>query len=577
MDQKGDSKRMKQSKLFIPTLRDVPNEAEVLSHKMLLRAGYIRQISSGVYSYLPLANRVIEKLKTIMREEFEKIDAVEMLMPSLLPRELWEESGRYETYGDDLMKLQDRHGRDYLLGPTHEEAFTTLIRDEITSYKRLPLSLYQIQTKFRDEKRPRSGLLRGREFIMKDAYSFHDSYESLDETYQDFEKAYTRIFERCGLDFRSIIGDAGAMGGSNSKEFMAISDIGEDTIVYSDSSDYSANLEMATSFHMHKKSLENEKALEKIETPNSKTIAEVSAFLEVEPEKVMKSLLFMADEKPVLVIVRGDHEVNDVKLKNHLDAAFLELATEEETMKYLGVNAGSIGPVGINEEVKIIADVYVQDMVNAVAGANENGYHYLNVNLERDSKVETYIDLRFVQEGELSPDGQGVLKFAKGIEIGHIFKLGTRYSEAMNATVLDNNGRSIPVVMGCYGIGVTRLLSAITEQQATEEGLNWPRHLSPFELHLVPVNMKADDQVTLSNELYETLQQAGFSVLLDDRNERVGVKFKDSDLIGLPIRITVGKKAQENIVELKLRKTGEALEVRADELVDTLNILLSSI
>ncbi|WP_373471116.1 proline--tRNA ligase [Carnobacterium alterfunditum] len=568
---------MKQSKVFIPTLRDVPNEAEVLSHKMLLRAGYIRQISSGVYSYLPLATRVIEKIKTIMREEFEKIDAVEMLMPSLLPRELWEESGRYETYGEDLMKLQDRHGRDYLLGPTHEEAFTTLIRDEITSYKRLPLSLYQIQTKFRDEKRPRSGLLRGREFIMKDAYSFHDSFESLDETYQEFEKAYTRIFERCGLDFRNIIGDAGAMGGSNSKEFMALSDIGEDTIVYSDSSDYSANLEMATSLHMRKKSLENEKGLEKVETPNSKTISEVSAFLEVDPEKVLKSLLFIADEKPVLVIVRGDHEVNEVKLKNHLDTAFLELATEEETVNYLGVNTGSIGPVGISEEFRVIADLFVQDMVNAVAGANENGQHYLNVNLERDSHVEAYVDLRFVQEGELSPDGQGVLKFAKGIEIGHIFKLGTRYSEAMNATVLNNNGRSIPVVMGCYGIGVSRLLSAITEQQSNEEGLNWPRHLSPYELHLIPINMKAEDQVSLSNELYDSLQNAGFSVLLDDRNERAGVKFKDSDLIGLPIRITVGKKAQENIVELKLKKTGEALEVRTDELIDTLNILLSSI
>ncbi|WP_035052997.1 proline--tRNA ligase [Carnobacterium pleistocenium] len=568
---------MKQSKVFIPTLRDVPNEAEVLSHKMLLRAGYIRQISSGVYSYLPLATRVIEKIKNIMREEFEKIDAVEMLMPSLLPRELWEESGRYETYGEDLMKLQDRHGRDYLLGPTHEEAFTTLIRDEITSYKRLPLSLYQIQTKFRDEKRPRSGLLRSREFIMKDAYSFHDSFESLDKTYQDFEKAYTRIFERCGLDFRNIIGDAGAMGGSNSKEFMALSDIGEDTIVYSDSSDYSANLEMATSFHMRKKSLEGEKGLEKVETPNSKSITEVSSFLEIEPEKVMKSLLFMADEKPVLVIVRGDHEVNEVKLKNYLDVTFLELATDEETVNHLGVNAGSIGPVGISEEIRIIADVFVQDMVNAVAGANENGYHYLNVNLERDSNVEVYVDLRFVQEGELSPDGQGVLKFAKGIEIGHIFKLGTRYSEAMNATVLNNNGRSIPVIMGCYGIGVSRLLSAITEQQSNEEGLNWPRHLSPYELHLIPVNMKAEDQVNLSNELYSSLQNAGFSVLLDDRNERVGVKFKDSDLIGLPIRITVGKKAQENIVELKLKKTGEALEVRTDELIDTLNILLSSI
>lgn len=566
---------MKQSKLFVPTLRETPNDAEVLSHQLLLRAGYIRQISSGVYSYLPLANRVLEKIKTIIREEFEKIDAVEMLMPSLLPRELWEESGRYETYGDDLMKLSDRHGRDYLLGPTHEEAFTALIRDEIASYKRLPLSLYQIQTKFRDEKRPRSGLLRGREFLMKDAYSFHDSYESLDKTYLDFGTAYTRIFERCGLDFRGIIGDAGAMGGSDSKEFMAISDSGEDTIAYSDSSDYAANLEMATSFYMRKKSHEIEKELEKMATPDSKTVEEVAAFLNVETRDVMKSLLFIADGSPILVVIRGDHEVNEVKLKNFLQADFLELATDEEAETYLGVNFGSIGPVGVHKDIRVLGDVYVQDMANAVTGANEAGYHYVNVNPERDLSVEAFVDLRFVQEGELSPDGQGVLKFAKGIEIGHIFKLGTRYSEAMGATVLDKNGRSIPVIMGCYGIGVSRLLSAIAEQQSDESGLNWPRQLAPYELHLVPVNMKSAEQVNLSEELYQILQEAGFSVLMDDRTERVGVKFADSDLIGLPIRITVGKKAVDDIVEVKIRKTGETIEVRKDEMVATMGILLN--
>ncbi|ALV21154.1 proline--tRNA ligase [Carnobacterium antarcticum] len=567
---------MKQSKLFVPTLREVPNDAEVLSHQLLLRAGYIRQISSGVYSYLPLANRVLEKIKTIIREEFEKIDAVEMLMPSLLPRELWEESGRYETYGEDLIKLKDRHGREFLLGPTHEEAFTTLIRDEINSYKRLPLSLYQIQTKFRDEKRPRSGLLRTREFIMKDAYSFHDSYESLDKTYLDFEAAYKRIFERCGLEFRDIIGDAGAMGGSDSKEFMAISDAGEDTIVYSDASDYSANLEMATSFFIRKKSHDVEKELEKVATPDSKTVEEVAAFLKAETSHVMKSLLFIADEKPVLVVIRGDHEVNEVKLKNFLDADFLEMATDEESIQYLGVNFGSIGPVGVDKDIRVLGDLYVQDMTNAVAGANEEGYHYTNVNPERDTTIETYLDLRLVQEGELSPDGHGVLKFSRGIEIGHIFKLGTRYSEAMKATVLDENGRSTPVIMGSYGIGVSRLLSAIAEQRGNENGLNWPRQLAPYELHLVPVNMKSEDQVNLAEDLYESLQEAGFSVLMDDRTERVGVKFADSDLMGLPIRITVGKKAAEDIVEVKIHKTGEMLEVRKDEMIATMSILLNS-
>ncbi|MGG5358259.1 MULTISPECIES: proline--tRNA ligase [unclassified Enterococcus] len=566
---------MRQSKMLIPTLREVPNDAEVLSHQILLRAGYIRQVSAGIYSYLPLANRVLEKLKTIMREEFEKIGAVEMLMPAILPAELWKESGRYETYGPNLYRLKDRNDRDMILGPTHEETFTELIRDEISSYKKLPLNLYQIQAKYRDEKRPRFGLLRGREFIMKDAYSFHASEESLDETYKDYEQAYTEIFKRCGLEFRAIIGDGGAMGGKDSKEFMAISEIGEDTICYSTESDYAANLEMATSYYTPKKSHETQLELEKKETPDVKTIEEVAAFFEVDPQKIIKSVLFIADNEPVLVLVRGDHEVNDVKLKNFLGADFLEEASEEDAQKYLGADFGSVGPIGLSEKVRLYADRHVQDLANAVAGANETGFHYVNVNPERDFEVAAYEDLRFVQEGDPSPDNIGVLEFKKGIEIGHIFKLGTRYSESMGATVLDENGREKLVIMGCYGIGVSRLLSAIVEQNADENGINWPTGIAPFDLHVVQMNVKDEYQTNLTKEVEQTMMAAGYEVLVDDRNERAGVKFADSDLIGCPIRITIGKKAVDGIVEVKIKKTGEMLEVRKEELANTLPILFN--
>ena len=561
---------MKQSKMLIPTLREVPNDAEVLSHQILLRAGYIRQVAAGIYSYLPLANRVLEKLKTIMREEFEKIDAVEMLMPALLPAELWKESGRYETYGPNLYRLKDRNDRDYILGPTHEETFTELIRDEINSYKRLPLNLYQIQTKYRDEKRPRSGLLRGREFIMKDGYSFHADEASLDQSYRDYEKAYSRIFERCGLEFRAIIGDGGAMGGKDSKEFMAISEIGEDTICYSTESDYAANLEMATSLYTPKKSHETQLDLEKIATPEVGTIAEVANFFEVEPQRIIKSVLFIADEEPVMVLVRGDHDVNDVKLKNFLGADFLDEATEEDARRVLGAGFGSIGPVNVAEDVKIYADLAVQDLANAIVGANEDGYHLTNVNPDRDFQPISYEDLRFVQEGD------GVLAFTKGIEIGHIFKLGTRYSDAMGATVLDENGREKSVIMGCYGIGVSRLLSAIVEQNADERGINWPTGIAPFDLHVVQMNVKDEYQTKLSQEVEAMMTEAGYEVLVDDRNERAGVKFADADLIGCPIRITVGKKAVDGVVEVKIKRTGEMLEVRKEELESTLSILMNT-
>lgn len=569
---------MKQSKLLIPTLKEVPNGAEALSHQMMLRAGYIRQVTAGVYAYLPLAYRVLANIETIIREEMAKIDAVETLMPAILPATLWQESGRYDTYGPNLFKFKNRHDTDFILGPTHEETFTMLIRDAIKSYKRLPLVMYQIQPKYRDEDRPRYGLLRGREFIMKDAYSFSINDEDLDRIYDQMEQAYENIFDRVGLNYRAIVGDGGAMGGKDSKEFSAIAPVGEDTIVYSDSSDYAANLEMAKSLFISKKSHAQLEDLQKIATPGAKTIDEVAAFLKVKPSALVKSMLYVADkEQPVMVLVRGDHEVNETKLKNYLGADFLDPATPEDAQKYLNANFGSLGPVGVGEDVKILADQYVSDMVNIAVGADEDGYHYLNANAGRDFRVDAYADLRDVQPGDLSPDGSGVLKFTKGIEIGHIFKLGTRYSDSLGATVLDEGGRQKSVVMGSYGIGVSRLLSAIAEQQADDKGLVWPRNIAPFDIHLVPVNLKKDDQANLTAELEEELTAKGYRVLTDDRKERPGVKFADSDLMGIPVRITIGKKAGEGVVEIKIRKTGETVEVIKDEVASTVEILFKDI
>lgn len=568
---------MKQSQLLIPTLKEVPNDAEALSHQMMLRAGYIRQVTAGMYAYLPLAFRVLTNIETIIREEMEKINAVEMLMPAVLPASLWQESGRYETYGPNLFKFKNRHDSDFILAPTHEETFTMLVRDAIKSYKRLPLVMYQIQPKYRDEDRPRYGLLRGREFIMKDAYSFSLNDEDLDRIYDQMEQAYENIFDRIGLDYRAIVGDGGAMGGKDSKEFSAIAPVGEDTIVYSDSSDYAANLEMAKSLFVSKKSHAQLADLEKIATPGVHSIAELAEFLDVKPAALVKSMLYIADDQPVMVLVRGDHEVNETKLKNYLNADFLNPATPEDAQKYLGANFGSLGPVGVSEDVKILADQYVGDMVNVAVGADEDEHHYLNANLDRDFRVDAFADLREVQPGDLSPDGSGVLKFTKGIEIGHIFKLGTRYSDALGATVLDEGGRQKPVVMGSYGIGVSRLLSAIAEQQADDKGLVWPRNIAPFDIHLVPVNLKKDDQAQLTSELEEQLTAKGYRILTDDRKERPGVKFADSDLMGIPVRITIGKKAGEGIVEIKIRKTGETVEVIKDEVASTVEILFKDI
>ncbi|WP_145421794.1 proline--tRNA ligase [Staphylococcus hominis] len=555
---------MKQSKVFIPTMREVPSEAEALSHQLLLKAGLIKQSTSGIYSYLPLATRVLNHISKIIREEMENIDAVEILMPALQQAELWEESGRWGAYGPELMRLKDRNGREFALGPTHEEVVTSIVRDELKSYKQLPLTLFQIQSKFRDEKRPRFGLLRGREFIMKDAYSFHADEASLDQTYQEMYNAYSRIFKRVGINARPVVADSGAIGGDHTHEFMALSEIGEDTIVYSENSDYAANIEKAEVKYYPNEKHTDIKSLEKIETPNIKTAQELADFLNRPIDEIVKIMIFKVDGEFMMFLVRGHHELNDVKVKAYFETDNVEMATQDEIVNLLGANPGSLGPIH-NKDIKIIADNFVKDLNNIVVGANEDGYHYINANVERDFNIDEYGDFRFILEGEPLSDGSGNAKFAEGIEVGQVFKLGTKYSEAMNAKFLDNQGKAQPLIMGCYGIGVSRTLSAIVEQNNDENGIIWPKSVTPFDLHLITINPKKEEQLELGDKLYSELQSK-YDVLYDDRKERAGVKFNDADLIGLPIRIVVGKNASEGIVEVKVRQTGESEEVHVNEL-----------
>ncbi|WP_078554621.1 proline--tRNA ligase [Bacillus alkalicellulosilyticus] len=555
---------MRQSLYMIPTLRDVPADAEIASHQLMLRAGLIRQTASGIYSYLPLGKRVLKKVEEIVREEMDATGAQEVLMPAIQPAELWEESGRLQAYGPELMRLKDRHDRDFVLGATHEEVITSLVRDDVKSYKKLPINLYQIQTKFRDERRPRFGVLRSREFIMKDAYSFDTTKEGLDASYQAMYDAYNRIFTRCGLDFRAVEADSGAIGGTDTHEFMVLTEVGEDTIAYSDSSSFAANIEIAPVNVTYRKEKESPQEIEKVGTPNTKTIDEVSSFFSVDKRKIIKSLLFMGDE-PVLVLVRGDHELNEIKVKNSLGGAVVQLASAEEIKSVMKCESGYIGPIK-TDGIRIIADHAVKAIVNGICGANEEGYHFTQVNPDRDFTVEGYFDLRNIQEGDPSPDGKGTIKFARGIEVGHVFKLGTKYSDALGASFLDENGKTQTMIMGCYGIGVSRTVAAIVEQRHDENGLVWPAEVSPFDIHLIGINMKDEEQSQLSERLYTDLKQLGYDVLFDDRTERAGVKFKDSDLIGIPVRIGVGKKAAEQIVEVKLRSTGEMIEVAVADL-----------
>lgn len=572
---------MKQSMVLIPTKKEAPSDAEALSHKMMVRAGYIYQVSAGVWAYLPLAYRVIRKIEKIIRQEMATAGAVEVMMPGLLPADLWRESGRYESYGDNLFKLKDRKKRDFILGPTHEETFTEIFRDSIKSYKKLPLVVYQLQDKFRDEDRPRYGILRGKEFEMLDGYSFSADQAGLDHAYDLQAQAYHNIFDRIGLNYKVILADSGTMGGKNSQEFSAPAAIGEDVIVYTDG-DYAANLEKATSKFTGVQQTAEPAELELKPTPGAHSVDEASESLGIPSDQIIKSMLYMAkmDEdtyKPVMVLMRGNDEVNETKVTNALGCEELNLASDEQITKITGAHPGSLGPVGLDgKDITILADNYVEVLVNMACGANKDGHHYINANIDRDFHVDQFGDFRTVQEGEIAPDGNPI-KFTNGIEIGHIFKLGTRYSEQMGAQVLDQNGRLVDMIMGSYGIGVSRLLSAIAEQNADENGLVWPDSVAPFDVHVIPVNAKKADQMEIAEKITASLEDAGLEVLLDDRKERAGVKFADSDLIGLPIRVTVGKKASEGIVEVKIRKTGETIEVKADEVQNTVKILLKQL
>lgn len=571
---------LKQSQMLIPTLREVPADAEIASHKLLLRAGMARQLASGIYTYLPLALRTLHKIQAIVREEMNKAGAQELLMPAMQPAELWHQTGRWDVYGPELVRLRDRHDRSFALGPTHEEVITSLVRDEINSYKKLPINLYQIQTKFRDEVRPRFGLIRCREFIMKDAYSFDTTQEGLDRNFQAMYDAYTNIFTRVGLNFRAVEADAGAIGGKGTYEFMALCEIGEDTIAYSEEGDYAANLEKAeVVYKPSAKPAVEAPAREKVHTPGIKTIDQLVEFLNVEAKQIIKSLIYRVDDKLVMVLVRGDHELNEVKLKNLYDATTVGLASEAEIVSVTGAPAGFVGPVGIDgEKVEIIADNYVQDVYDGIVGANETDYHLAHVVPGRDFAVSRFADLRNITEGDQCPRTGGAIKFARGVEVGHVFKLGTKYSQAMGATYLDENGRSQPMIMGCYGIGVSRTIAAVIEQNNDENGIIWPVAVAPFHVHVIPVNVKVEEQRQISEQIAEALQKAGVEVLFDDRPERAGVKFKDADLIGLPLRITVSDKAaQEGTVEVRVRKTGETVNVKVADLVSEVKTMLARV
>ena len=560
---------LKQSQMLIPTLREVPSDAEIASHKLLLRSGMARQLASGVYTYLPLSLRVLQKIQAIVREEMNRAGAQEILMPAMQPAELWLKSGRWDVYGPELVRLNDRHNRQFALGPTHEEVVTTLVGDDVNSYKKLPLNLYQIQTKFRDEVRPRFGLIRCREFIMKDAYSFDTSREGLDKNFQAMFDAYTNIFTRVGLNFRAVEADAGSIGGTGTYEFMALCEIGEDTIAYSTEGSYAANLEKAEVVY---EGTPNQNVdippTEKIHTPNVRTIDQLVESLGVQASEIIKSLVYRVDDKLVVVLVRGDHELNEVKLKNLYDATNLRMATEEEVVQLTGAPVGFVGPIGLKEDLEIVADNFVQDVVDGVVGANEKDYHLTHVSVSRDLRVNQFTDLRNIMEGDKSPRDTGTIAFARGVEVGHVFKLGTKYSKVLGATYLDENGRSQDMIMGCYGIGVSRTLAAVIEQNNDENGIIWPVAVAPFHVHVIPINAKVDEQRELSEQIFATLSEAGIEVLYDDRPERAGVKFKDADLIGLPLRITVSDKSAEGTVEVRVRRTGETFDVAVAELTE---------
>lgn len=566
---------MRVSKLYAPTLREVPAEAEVVSHQLMLRAGFMRKAAGGIYTYLPLAWRVLKKIERIVREEMDAKGSQELLMPIVQPAEIWQESGRWDVYGAEMFRLQDRHNRCFCLGPTHEEMVTTLIRGDVRSYRQLPLSVYQIQNKYRDERRPRFGLMRGREFIMKDAYSFDRDEAGLDKSYQDMYDAYTNIFMRCGLNFRPVEADSGAIGGSGSHEFMVIADSGEAEIVFCTSCDYAANVEKAELFPLEAQ----EEAMltkEEVVTPDCKTIADVCAYLKLPVDHSVKAVAYNSEKGLILCFVRGDHEVNEIKVINTCGVIDLEMATEEQ-LAAAGTVGGYMGPVGIdNKKVIVVVDATVMKMHNVCCGANKEGYHFINVNPGRDF-IPTYVaDIRLIQEGDPCPHCGGEVSKARGIEVGQVFKLFTKYSSALKATYLDENGKEQPMVMGCYGVGVSRTMAAAIEQNYDDNGIIWPIEIAPYHVLVVPVNTKDEASAAKAEEIYMQLKKVGLETVIDDRNERPGVKFKDADLIGYPLRVVVGPKTlTEGKLEVKIRKTGEIryLPLDGDYVQDIKNII----
>ncbi len=561
------------SKFQLTTLKETPADAEVISHQLMLRAGLIRKLASGLYTWLPLGLRIMRKVENIVREEMDNAGALEVLMPAIQPGELWQESGRWEQYGPELLRMNDRHGREFCFGPTHEEIITDLARKELSSYKQLPITYYQIQTKFRDEVRPRFGVMRAREFIMKDAYSFHSNQDSLQQTYDVMYETYSKIFSRLGLEFRAVMADSGSIGGNSSHEFHVLADSGEDAIAFSSDSDYAANIERAETLPATAPHPEASAEMTSIDTPDQHSIEDVSKFLSVPQASCLKTLLVegSAEDSVVALVLRGDHELNEIKAE-HLDdvASPLCFASDEQIKQAAGCSAGSLGPVGLS--IKIIADYAVMQNADFVCGANEDGKHLSGVNWERDCPLPETADIRNIVEGDASPDGKGALSIVRGIEVGHIFQLGKKYSEAMNATVLDENGKATIMSMGCYGIGVTRIVAAAIEQNHDENGIIWPDSLAPFDIAIAPINMqKSEDVSNAATKLYDELTAAGLDVLLYDEKARLGGMLADLDLIGIPHRVVIGDRGlKENKVEYKKRDAEESQDIAIENIVDFL-------
>ena len=555
--------------MFLPTTKETPSDAEIVSHQLMLRAGMIRKLAGGIYAYLPLGYRVIRKVENIVREEMNRAGAQEVFMPAVQPAELWMESGRWDIYGKELLRVKDRHNRDYCIGPTHEEVITALVRDEIQTYRQLPRNLYQIQTKFRDEIRPRFGIMRSREFGMKDAYSFDAGEEGVEESYKKMFDAYTRIFTRCGLSFRPVEADSGNIGGNFSHEFMVTAETGEDAMVHCTSCEYAANLEKAEIFRPQEEAAHvmEYSPMEEVHTPDVRSIEEVCTFLDVGPRDVVKTMIFMSDGNPVAVLARGDEDVNETKLRNYLGCNSLELAMEDTILQVTGSPRGFAGPIGIKS--RIIADYSLMNMQDFVVGANREGHHIKNCNIGRDFEIKDYADLRIVREGDVCPRCGKELRIVRGIEVGHVFKLGIKYSKAMNATFLDRDGKEKYMIMGCYGIGIGRTAAACIEQNHDEDGIIWPMSIAPFQVIITPVNIKDENLSSTAEELYNSLTADGVEVILDDRDERAGVKFKDADLTGIPIRITVGARSlAEGKVEVRFRKSGEVEKIPLETVRD---------